>query len=47
LLGREEEARPYFARAWSVLSQNVWLVETEPERLERLHTLGLAGKGEQ
>jgi tetratricopeptide (TPR) repeat protein len=45
LLGREEESRPYFARAWSVLSQNIWLSANEPERLERLHSLGMVGKG--
>jgi tetratricopeptide (TPR) repeat protein len=45
LLGREGEARPYFARAWSVLSENIWLSASEPERLERLHTLGMIGTG--
>jgi tetratricopeptide (TPR) repeat protein len=44
-LGREEEARPHFARAWAVLSQNSWLAATEPERLERLRTLGAVGEG--
>ncbi|MCA9903255.1 MAG: tetratricopeptide repeat protein [Anaerolineae bacterium] len=40
LLGREAEARPYFARAYTVLSQDAWLVANEPARLERLRTLG-------
>ncbi len=39
-LGREPEARPHFARAWALLSQDPWLAEAEPERLKRLHTLG-------
>jgi tetratricopeptide (TPR) repeat protein len=44
-LGREEEARPHFVRAWALLSQNIWLAAAEPERLERLRTLGAAGEG--
>lgn len=39
-LGRAEEARPYFQRAYTLLSQNVWLPHEEPERLERLAKLG-------
>jgi tetratricopeptide (TPR) repeat protein len=39
-LGREEEARGHFARACAVLSQDPWLKEGEPERLERLAQLG-------
>ncbi len=35
-LGREEEARPWLAKAWEQLSQDPWLVEGEPERLESL-----------
>jgi tetratricopeptide (TPR) repeat protein len=35
-LGRNEEARPYFARAHEQLSQDQWLTADEPERLERL-----------
>jgi tetratricopeptide (TPR) repeat protein len=46
LLGREQEARPYFARAWSLLSENIWLSESEPQRLERLHALGMVVTGE-
>jgi len=46
-LGRHDEARPYFARAYETLSRNPWLVESEPERseperLERLRVLGAA-----
>lgn len=44
-LGREEEARPHFARAWALFSQNIWLAAAEPERLERLRTLGAVGEG--
>lgn len=39
-LGRAEEARPYFAQAYEILSQDQWLVANEPERLLRLQTLG-------
>lgn len=45
-LGRADEARPHFARAWSLLSRNPWLAETQPARLERLHTLGSVGTSE-
>jgi tetratricopeptide (TPR) repeat protein len=38
LLGRAGEARPYFARAFAELSQDPWLAQREPERLERLRT---------
>jgi tetratricopeptide (TPR) repeat protein len=37
-LGRDDEARPYFARAYETLSRDPWLVETA--RLERLRTQG-------
>ncbi|MEJ2152614.1 MAG: tetratricopeptide repeat protein [Gemmatimonadota bacterium] len=39
-LGREAEAGPWFAKAHKELSQDPWLVENEPERLERLEKLG-------
>jgi tetratricopeptide (TPR) repeat protein len=39
-LGREEEARPWFAKAHQELSRDPWLAENEPERLERLEELG-------
>lgn len=39
-LGRGEEARPWFARAHALLSQDVWLQAEEPARLARLRTLG-------
>jgi tetratricopeptide (TPR) repeat protein len=39
LLRRESEARPYFVRAYAVLSQDLWLVRNEPERLKRLQEL--------
>ncbi|HEX8682227.1 MAG TPA: hypothetical protein VF707_07935 [Ardenticatenaceae bacterium] len=35
-LGRPEQARPYFARAYEEFSQDPWLVEQEPVRLQRL-----------
>jgi len=39
-LGREDEARPYFAQAYAALSKDPWLVENEAERLTRLQKLG-------
>jgi hypothetical protein len=44
-LGRDDEARPYFARTYETLSYDPWLAESEPARLERLRTLG-ESKGE-
>lgn len=41
LLDRTEESRPYFARAYEVLSQEAGLAEKELERLTRLKQLGL------
>ena len=40
LLGRDDEARGYFARAYDLLSKDPWLVKNEAARLERLKTLG-------
>ena len=40
-LGREVEARPHFAKAYSALSQDAWLVAEEGERLARLRRLGI------
>lgn len=40
LLGREAEARPWFAQAHAELAQDVWLQAEEPDRLERLQRLG-------
>ena len=39
-LQRGEEAKPYFAKAYEVLSRDVWLVENEAERITRLKQLG-------
>ncbi len=39
-LKREDEARPYFAEAYEVLSQDDRLVEQEPDRIARLKKLG-------
>ena len=39
-LGREAEARPWFARAYDELAQDPWLQAEEAERLERLRRLG-------
>ena len=39
-LKREDEARPYFAKAYEVLSQDELLVEQEPDRIARLKELG-------
>jgi hypothetical protein len=40
-LERDDEARPYFARAYETLSRDPWLAEAAPARLERLRTLGV------
>jgi tetratricopeptide (TPR) repeat protein len=40
-LKRIKEARPYFAKAHEILSQDSWLAEKEPERLARLRELGV------
>jgi tetratricopeptide (TPR) repeat protein len=40
LLGRAEEARRYFAKAYEILKNDSALVEGEPERLARMKSLG-------
>jgi hypothetical protein len=42
-LGRKEEAKPFFDRAYDLLSKDPWLAENEQKRLERLKEL--AGTG--
>jgi tetratricopeptide (TPR) repeat protein len=44
-LGRADEAAPYFATAWSLLSQDEWLCSNEPGRIERLKRMGERGSG--
>lgn len=39
-LDRLKEARPFFARAYEILSQDIWLTKQEPARLDRLKELG-------
>jgi tetratricopeptide (TPR) repeat protein len=39
-LGRAREARPQFARAYSLLAADPWFAEREPARLARLRRLG-------
>jgi tetratricopeptide (TPR) repeat protein len=39
-LGRDDEARPYLARAAELLGADPWLVEHEPVRIARLRRLG-------
>jgi tetratricopeptide (TPR) repeat protein len=46
LLNRAGEAAPYFALAYEVLSQDLWLSKNEPERLQRLKRLSLPAKGD-
>ena len=41
-LDRSAEAQPYFARAYTVLSNDPWLAANEPARLERLRALSTA-----
>ena len=38
-LKREEESKPYFAKAYELLSQDEWLMENEPERMKRMKEL--------
>ena len=40
-LGRPDEARLHFGRAYQELSKDGWLTENEPERLERLNRLSV------
>lgn len=44
-LGRPEEARPWFSRAFEELSKDPWLRENEAPRLERLKSLASAPPG--
>ncbi|MFN8177912.1 MAG: tetratricopeptide repeat protein [bacterium] len=46
-LGRADEARPWCAKAWDVLSKLEWLVASEPARLERLRRLGEEPKADR
>jgi len=39
-LHRDDEAVPYFRRAWELLSEDAWLRRDEPDRLARLKRLG-------
>jgi len=39
-LGRAEESRPWFAKAFEVLSKDEWLAKSEAPRLERMRELG-------
>ena len=39
-LDKPEEAKPYFQKAYDMLSQDAWLVANEAARLERLKELG-------
>lgn len=39
-LDRQDEACPYFARAYETLSGDPWLAEADPARLQRFRTLG-------
>lgn len=38
-LGREDEARPWFERAYEAFSKDVWVAANEPERIQRLKLL--------
>ena len=39
-LGRDDEAKPWFGKAWDMLHTDAWLQAEEPERLARLKELG-------
>jgi tetratricopeptide (TPR) repeat protein len=40
LLKRENEAKPYFAKAYELLSQDKWMMENDAERMKRIKELG-------
>jgi tetratricopeptide (TPR) repeat protein len=44
--GDEAGAKPHFAEAWKLLSDDPWLRRDEPDRLERLRRLGGVPAGE-
>lgn len=39
LLGRIDESKPYFKKAYDALSKDIWLAEYEKDRLERLNEM--------
>ncbi len=39
-LKREEESKPYFAKAYELLSQDEWMMENETEKMKRMKELG-------
>ncbi|MFM8370637.1 MAG: hypothetical protein ACKOBD_17965, partial [Chloroflexota bacterium] len=39
-LNRVDEAKPYFTKAYELLSQDEWLMANEPERMKRMKELG-------
>jgi len=39
-LERKEESKPFFKKAYDLLSKDIWLIANEPQRLERLKNLG-------
>lgn len=39
-LGRADEAKPYFKRAYEQLSKDIWVQDNDKEKLERLKALG-------
>ncbi|MEW6050891.1 MAG: tetratricopeptide repeat protein [Candidatus Zixiibacteriota bacterium] len=43
-LNRPDEATPYFAKAYTLLKEDLWLSRDEPERLERLKEMGRVGQ---
>lgn len=46
-LGKSDEAKPYFAKAYEALSADAWLQANEPERLQRLQQLTGIQKNEK
>jgi len=40
LQGKPEEAAPFFMKAWTILSQDIWLKQNEEDRLDRIKSLG-------
>lgn len=40
ILGKKDQAKSHFARAYELLSKDDWLIKNEPDRIARLKTLG-------
>jgi hypothetical protein len=39
-MNKKDEAKPYFKKAYELLSKDIWMAENEKPRLDRLKELG-------